>query len=256
MMYLKMTTLPRLALALLVLTLVACGNSDEGNANTADTNNAEPNMKTIRGTLDYHENFNLAPESVVTVELQDVSRQDVAAETVAVSEFLVPKERPMPFTLEYDANKIQPGHRYNLRAKVMEQVRLRFVSDQAYPVLEGDNQPAVAILLKHVPGGDVERMPETVRANNPTLSGHYRFHNKQGEFVDCADGIAHPLSREGGGIYALESQYRDVAPEYGDEVFVRLVGNYLTRPARSGQGKEDYLVVLQIEEMSALGTCP
>lgn len=255
-MHLNFKTLPKAALALLVLGLVACGNSDDGSNETSDTANAEPEMKTIRGTLDYHENFNLAPESVVTVELRDVSLQDVPAEVVAVSEFLVPKDRPMPFSIQYDANKIQDGHRYSLHAKVMEQVRLRFVSDQAYPVLEENEQPPVNILLKHVPGGDVERMPETVRAKNPTLTGHYRYRDKQGEFIDCADGTVHPLSREEGGIYALESQYRDVAPEYGDEVFVRLVGNYLTKPARSGSGKEDYLVVLQIEEMSALGTCP
>jgi uncharacterized lipoprotein NlpE involved in copper resistance len=192
---------------------------------------------------------------MITVELLDVSKADAPAEVVANTVFLMPGKPPLPFVLKYDANKIQDGHRYAVRAKIMEQTRLMFVSDTTYPVLDDGKQGPVEILVKHVPGGDVERMAETVRAKNTQLVGHYSYYGGEGHFTDCSDGVSHPVSREHD-IYALESTYRDVAPEFGDEVFLRVSGKYSTRPARNGKGKEDYLVVLQIEEMSAGGLCP
>ncbi len=242
----------RVAALILALVLAACGPDDAGEP-VADTSG--PRIETIRGTLTYVEDITLAPESTVTVELLDTSNADGPAAVIADSVFHQPGRPPLPFTLEYDANRIEPGRQYSVRARVMEQKRLMFVSDQAYRVLDGESQGPVEITLKHVPGGHLERMAENVRKSNPTLSGHYRYVNKQGEFVDCSDGVSHPVAREEG-IYALESDYRDVTPEYGDEVFVRLVGKYVTRPAREGRGKEDYLVVLHVEEMTASGTCP
>lgn len=242
----------RVAAPILALLLAACGSDEDGEP-VADTSG--PRMETIRGTLTYVEDITLAPESIVTVELLDTSKADAPTTVIADTVFHRPGRPPLPFTLEYDANRIEPGRQYSMRAKVMEQKRLMFVSDKAYRVLDGESQGPVEITLKHVPGGHIERMAENVRKSNPTLIGHYRYANKQGEFVDCSDGVSHPVAREEG-IYALESEYRDVAPEYGDEVLVTLVGKYATRPARSGRGKEDYLIVLQVEEMRASGACP
>ena len=242
------------ALALSAVLLVACGASEDETGGS-DVVESKPRMASIKGTLTYMETIPLAPESMIKVELLDVSKADAPAEVVAETVFLMPGKPPLPFVLEYDANKIEPGHRYSLRANVMEQTRLMFVSDRTYPVLEGREQPPVDILLKHVPGGDIEKMAENVRAKNPLISGHYRYRNKEGVFVDCSDGVEHPLSREGA-IFSVESEYRDVAESYGDEVFLSVAGKYVTRPARNGQGKEDYLVVLQVEEMDAEGICP
>lgn len=242
----------RLAALFLALALAACGSDDDGEP-VADTSG--PRMETIRGTLNYVEDITLAPESTVTVELLDVTKADPPAAVIADTVVDKPGRPPLPFALEYDASMIEPGRQYSVRARVMEQKRLMFVSDRDYRVLDEDSQGPVEITLNHVPGGHIERMAENVRKRNPTLIGHYRYSDKQGEFVDCSDGVSHPLAREEG-IYALESEYRDVVPEYGDEVFVTLVGKYATRPARSGRGKEEYLIVLQVEEMSASGTCP
>lgn len=241
-------------LALATLFLVACGSAED-EAPEATVADNKPQMESIRGTLTYEETIPLAPESMIKVELLDVSKADAPAEVVAEKVFLMPGKPPLPFILEYDASKIESGHRYSLRANVMEQTRLMFVSDRTYPVLEGGDQPPVDILLKHVPGGDIEKMAENVRAKNPLISGHYSYTNKEGIFVDCSDGKEHPLSREGA-IFSVESEYREVAPDYGDEVFLSVAGKYVTRPARSGQGKEDFLVVMQVEEMDADGSCP
>jgi uncharacterized lipoprotein YbaY len=237
----------------LLLALAACGFSGNEEAETAES--AQPDMKTIAGTLTYEEHIPLAPESVVTVQLVDVSRADDEATVIAETVFHKAGKPPLPYAVKYDANKIEKGHRYSMRAQVMEQTRLMFISDANYPVLENKNQAPVDIELKHVPGGHIERMAEHVRANNPALSGFYRYVDSGGEFTDCEDGHSYPLAREQG-IYSLESQYRDLASGYGDEVFVSVAGKYVTKPARNGRGKEKFLVVVQVEDMDADGDCP
>lgn len=254
-MYSRLGRLPVVPFALasmLVVTLIACERAEESVEGSGAA--SEPRMETITGTLSYEEEIALAPESMVTVQLLDLSNT-AAPTVVAENVFQVPGKPPLPFSIPYDANSIGTGRPYSLRAEVKEQKRLMFVSDTAYPVLQGESQPPVDILLKRVPGGRLDRMPEHVRANNPEFSGFYRYVDDHGEFVDCSDGGVHPVAREEA-IFALEAEYRDVVRRYGDEVFLRVAGKYMTRPARGGQGKEDYLVVMQVEEMSADGDCP
>ena len=248
----------RIAILMFTVVLTACGNADDQATQTAA---AEPRMKVIQGTLNYVADIILAPESTVTVELVDVT--DATANSpgtvIADTVFHKPGRPPLPFSVKYDANDISGDRQYALRAKIMEQKRLMFITESSYPVFEsgpeGDTPRAVKINLTHVPGGHLDRVAGNVRKQNPTLVGHYRYYDKQGEFVDCSDGSSHPVAREAG-VYALESEYRDVVIEYGEEVFVSLIGKYATRPARDGRGKEDFLIVLQVEEMTASGACP
>lgn len=244
--------LQRAAVLTLLSALAACNSSDDEIVEVVDTG---PSMDTIRGTVTYEEDIILAPESVTKVELLDVTAPGETPTVVAesfVNGFGAP---PLAFTLEYDTGLIESGHRYALRAEVMEQTRLMFKSSGTYPVLDNEHTGPVEILLKHVPGGKVERMAEVVRANNPMLSGYYYYYGGEGEFLDCEDQEIHPVAREGG-IYGLESSYRNEVRNFGDQVFTRISGNYVTRPARNGRGKEDFLVVIQVEEMDAGGACP
>lgn len=242
----------RLSAVALVVALAACGSSDnEPKGETAP----EPRTESIKGTLSYVEEITLAPESVVTVRLIDTTVADSPEGIVAETVFHYPGRPPVPFTLTYDANRIEAGRRYGLWAEIKEQKRLMFTLNAPYPVLQAERQAPVDIVLSHVPGGHLDRMPDKIRASNPELVGHYRYRDGEGEFIDCADGAVHPVAREKA-VFSLESEYRDVAPRYGDEVFVRVVGKYVTRPARDGRGKEDYLVALQIEEMVAGADCP
>ncbi|HKJ17968.1 MAG TPA: YbaY family lipoprotein [Xanthomonadales bacterium] len=250
---LKLSPLKFGAIVFCSVILAACNSKEqEQPVEVVDT---EPVMETIRGTVTYEEDIILAPESITTVELIDVTAADEEPIVIAegfVAGFGAP---PLAFSLEYDSTQIKEGHKYELRAVVMEQVRLMFKSVGSYPVLEANSSGPVEIMLKHVPGGKVERMAEVVRANNPTLSGFYYYAGGEGEFIDCETASVYPVAREGG-VYSLESGYRREAKKSGEQIFTVVSGNYVTRPARDGRGKEDFLVIEQVEEMSASGDCP
>lgn len=246
------TFLLRTAVLGFVFTLAACNSPEDDAVEVVET---EPAIQSLTGTVTYVEDIILAPESVAKVELVDITDSRVTPAVVADTYVHARGRPPLKFKLEYDASLISPDRSYALRSDVMEQTRLMFKSTDSYPVFGTDQQGPVEILLKRVPGGEVERMADVVRAKNPTLSGFYYYFEGEGEFMDCEDESVHPVAREKG-IHGLERGYRNEAKTSGDMVFTRVTGNYVTRPARSGGGKEDYLVVLQVEEMDATGDCP
>lgn len=238
---------------LIMLSLIACSSEDDTQLQ-ADAKST-PLMKRIVGTVTYEENILLAPESLVIVELQDVSLADAPATKIAETIIHNPPQPPVPFAVQYDANLIQDGRRYSLQARIVEQKRLMFISDTAHPVLDGARQGPVEMLLKRVPGGDPSKMVREVRAKKRELGGYYSYFADAGLFIDCEDGASYPVAQEGGNI-GLEREYRREAPSFGDEVYVRLVGDYENRPSMEGRGKEPHLIVEYVEEMSAAGDCP
>ena len=130
-----------------------------------------------------------------------------------------------------------------------------FISTDSYPVFVSEQERPHEILLKRVPNGQLDLMSDVVRAKNPEITGYYYWFDGEGEFVDCEDESIHPIAG-GKGQFSLERNYRREASQSGDLVFTRVTGNFVTRPARNGQGKEEYLDVIQVEEMDATGACP
>ena len=194
----------RAAVLGLIVTLAACNNTDDEAVEVVD---ATPVIKSITGTVTYVEDIILAPESVAKVELIDITDSATSPTVIAESYVNARGRPPLEFKLDYDAKLISPDRKYALRSDVMEQTRLMFKSTDSYPVLTGDQQGPVEILLKNVPGGEVDRMADVVRARNPTLSGFYYYFEGEGEFVDCEDESIHPVAREKG-IHGLERGYR------------------------------------------------
>jgi len=106
---------------------------------------------TITGTVTYLQRMALPPTAVIEVELRDVSKADAAAEVVA-KESLTAGERQVPiaFTLPYDPGKIEASHRYSVGARILVDGKLRYASDQAYPVLTKGNPAKAELVLKAV----------------------------------------------------------------------------------------------------------
>jgi putative lipoprotein len=88
---------------------------------------------------------------VIHVVLADVSRQDVAATTIAETT-LRPDGRqvPLPFELAYDPAVIEPGHTYALRATIRSGGRLLFTTTTAYQVVTGGYSARADLLLAQV----------------------------------------------------------------------------------------------------------
>jgi uncharacterized lipoprotein YbaY len=82
----------------------------------------------------------LPPNTVIEVALEDVSRADAPAITLA-SQTLVLGERqvPAPFELMYDPDQIDSRFTYALRARITVDGELRFINTTRVPVITRDN---------------------------------------------------------------------------------------------------------------------
>ncbi|GAA5192606.1 YbaY family lipoprotein [Ferrimonas gelatinilytica] len=99
-----------------------------------------PDWPTIEGEAYYRERMLLRPGTTMTVTLEDVSKQDVAATAVAKTAMEVQGAPPFVFALQYDPALIDPRMRYSLKVRVEEEGQLRFISDRHEDPFEGDNR--------------------------------------------------------------------------------------------------------------------
>jgi putative lipoprotein len=103
----------------------------------------------VTGTVTYLVRIALPPQATIQIQLQDVSQADAPATVIAgVGILLGNKQVPVPFALRYDAGKIDPKHRYSVSARVLIGTDLKFVTDQAYPVITLGNPTKVDLILK------------------------------------------------------------------------------------------------------------
>lgn len=132
--------LPRFAtFPLLVAGLLSAG---------CHTRPPEPRLL-VTGTLNY-DNFVVTPGCTIEVRLDDVSRADAPATTLA-REFISPQaSAPIPFTLRYVPSEIDPAHRYVVAARITCGGELQMVTDSAYPVITQGNPSTASLALKAV----------------------------------------------------------------------------------------------------------
>ncbi|MGP1384967.1 MAG: YbaY family lipoprotein [Thainema sp.] len=108
-------------------------------------------LATITGTVAYRQRIALPPTAIIEVQLQDVSLQDAAA-VILASETIESDGRqvPIPFSLSYDADEINPRHTYAVRASIYVDDQLRFTSTTSYPVITNGNPHQVDIIVEPV----------------------------------------------------------------------------------------------------------
>ena len=113
-----------LALGLL---LGACGSKNEESA--------------VSGTVIYRERIALPDDAVVRVQLQDVSKMDVAAQVLG--EQLIKtegKQVPIEYSVPYDEEAIDERFTYSVSARIEDgEGKLLFISDTVIPVITRDN---------------------------------------------------------------------------------------------------------------------
>ena len=106
--------------------------------------------QTIQGTATYRERMALPPAAVFEAALEDVSRADAPAETVARTRILSPGNPPIAFTIPYDPAKIVATHQYVVRARILVDDKLLFTSDTATPVITRGSPTSVSMVLARV----------------------------------------------------------------------------------------------------------
>ncbi|HET8625126.1 MAG TPA: YbaY family lipoprotein [Gemmatimonadales bacterium] len=125
----------------------------------------EQSMKgAVRGTASYRERMALPPGAVLEVSLQDVSKADATAEVIGQARIENPGNPPFRFEIPYDPSRIDPRHRYAVRAQILVDGKPFFVTDRHYGVLtEGMGNEVDVMLRKAVasPAG-AAKSPENI----------------------------------------------------------------------------------------------
>ena len=136
-------------------TNVAADDTSPAMAITSDTSALQ-----ITGTVTYRERMALGPTAQVNIQLQDVSRADVAATIIAENTISDPGQVPIHFELEYDPKKIEERNTYVLRAIISDSGHMLFTTDTAYPVITRDNGNNVEIMLIRVNTDETKKSTE------------------------------------------------------------------------------------------------
>ena len=112
---------------------------------------AEAKPDTVSGMVSYLSRIALPASAIIEVKLQDVSLADAPAKVIAKEEIaLGERQVPVPFELKFDPEKIDAKHMYAVSASILVNGELRFVSDEAYPVLTRGNAAHVEVIVKPV----------------------------------------------------------------------------------------------------------
>nr|WP_321252079.1 YbaY family lipoprotein [uncultured Ruegeria sp.] len=101
---------------------------------------------TLTGTATYRERIAVPPDATLYVQLQDVSRADAPALTLASQRFALDGV-PATYELAYDDALIRDEMRYVVRGSIFLGDKLLFTTDTAYPVLTGDAGNTADLLL-------------------------------------------------------------------------------------------------------------
>jgi copper homeostasis protein (lipoprotein) len=105
-------------------------------------------MGQVKGTATYRERMALPPNAVFEATLEDVSKADAPAEVIGQARLEQPGNPPFRFEITYEPARIMANYRYVVRARILVNGQLFFITDQSYPVLTAGHGNEVALLLR------------------------------------------------------------------------------------------------------------
>jgi len=107
----------------------------------------------VTGAVTYLERIALSPTAAINVQLVEVSRADAPA-IVLGEQVIQVAGNQVPFTFEigFDPAEIQAKHTYAVQARIEDNGKLRFISDQHYAAITRGAPSTANILLKPVGG--------------------------------------------------------------------------------------------------------
>lgn len=143
-MYRIANTWQRWLLALVLASLAACDSGGSAGGGPRLTG-------VVEGSVIYRERMKLPPGAELSVELQDISRADAPAATLASTVVPSPQGPPFAFRLDYPVEQVEPKHRYALRATISHGGRILFTNTEYIDPFAGGGEP-LEILVQRVPG--------------------------------------------------------------------------------------------------------
>ncbi|MEM7148271.1 MAG: META domain-containing protein [Pseudomonadota bacterium] len=135
------------------LMLSAC-NDDTAQQNSA----VKQTTASLPVQVSYLDRSLLAPNSQLTVTLVDVSKMDVAATVISEQVIDLVGAPPYKVELEYNLEKIDPAHRYSVRATINNQGNLLYTSTTSNSPFANtaSSEPLEIIVSKVAPKPDVD----------------------------------------------------------------------------------------------------
>ncbi|RQW81067.1 MAG: hypothetical protein EHM62_05205 [Methylococcus sp.] len=139
--------------------------------------------------------------------LEDVSRADAPAREIGRIRLPRPAGPPFRFRIPYDPARIETGHIYNVRVRILVDDALWFISDHAHRVLARAGDQHVDIPLKMVRRDQAARPAPAGGAAAGLLDLPATFSG----VLPCADcpGIRHHLDLWPDGTYHLRREWLD-----------------------------------------------
>lgn len=143
-----MTRRSLLVLVLGFWSLIGCATA------SGDEGGLVPGSLTLTGVVVFREPMALPPDAVLTVTLEDVSRADAPATTLAQQTQSAVSGSQVPFVLVYPGSAVTPGASYAARARVTVGDRLLFTTAGRNPV-DPLNPSPIELVVDSVDPADV-----------------------------------------------------------------------------------------------------
>jgi putative lipoprotein len=107
----------------------------------------------IGGSVSYLQRIALPPDAVLIIRVQDTSRADAKARTLAEQTIeLAGQQVPIAFQLTVDRDLLGKRARITLSARIERRGKLLFINDQSYPVKLVDGKSHNEMILRQVGG--------------------------------------------------------------------------------------------------------
>ena len=148
---------------------------------------AAPQAAEVTGTATYRERIALPPAAVFEAVLADVSLADAPAIELGRTRIEPAGQVPIRFSIAYDPAKLQPGHRYAVRAQIVVAGQLMFTSDTLAPVLGASGVRHADLLLRRVGNAAA---PQAARAS--LTNTYWKAMSLRGAPVVVGEGQSEP----------------------------------------------------------------
>jgi putative lipoprotein len=187
----------------------------------------------VTGTAAYKEQIALPPNAILEVTLEDVSKADAAAEILGRTRVEQPANPPVRFSIPYDPSRIDPLHRYAVRARILADGKLLFITDRSYAVLRAGQGGDVTLVLRLV-GGSSQASDEPLENTYWKLihlgDAAVTFGEQQRE----PHIIFHPASRRASGSGGCNRLTGSFEREGDRLTFGKMAGTLMACPAGMG----------------------